>query len=130
MEPEERNDLKSVSRLTVNLEIQGLGTIECELVRHLAPLTNSKVINALPISDRVHLYDDKFVYIQADLKIGGEKQRTGFRSGDIAFLTSTSSVCFFVRDCTVSPMTLMGMVKSDEELLKRIKIGTILTLKK
>ena len=64
----EKNDLKSVSRLTVMLEIQGQGTIEYKLVRHFAPLTISRVLNALPISDTVHFYDNKFAYIQTNSK--------------------------------------------------------------
>lgn len=130
IKPDDSNELRSVSRLLVMLEIEGLGIIACELVRHLAPLTIASVFKALPISDRVHLYDDNFVYIQTVLKIGREKQRSSFRCGDIAFLTTTSSICFFTKECATIPMTLIGMIKSDAELLRRIKIGTILTLKK
>jgi uncharacterized protein len=129
MKPEDNNELRSVSRLLATLEIEGLGIIACELVRHLAPLTIAKVFRALPISDRVHFHDDKFVYIQTVLKIGPEKQRSIFQRGDIAFLTTTSSICFFTRECATFPMTLIGMIKSDGESLRRIKIGTILTLK-
>ena len=83
----EKNDLKSVSRLNVFLDMQGPETIEYELVRHFAPLTISRVLNALPISDTVHFYDNKFVYIQTKLQVGAEKPRTSFKPGDLAFLT-------------------------------------------
>jgi len=126
----EKNDLKSVSRLTIMLEIQGQGTIEYELVRHLAPLTISRVFNALPISDTVHFYDNKFAYIQTELQVGGEKPRTTFKPGDMAFLTNSSSICFFLQECSVSPMNLMGMAKSSIDELSGSRIGNILTLKK
>jgi hypothetical protein len=126
----ENNDLKSVSRLTVMLEIQGQGTIEYELVRHFAPLTISRVLNALPISDTVHFYDNKFVYIQTKLQVGGEKPRTTFKPGDMAFLTNSSSICFFLKECSVSPMNPMGMAKSSIDRLSGSRIGNILTLKK
>jgi uncharacterized protein len=125
-----QNGLKSVSRLIAMLEIQGQGTIEYEFVRHLAPLTISRVFNALPITDTVHFYDNKFAYIQTQLQVGGEKPRTTFKSGDIAFLTNSSSVCFFLQECKVSPMNLMGMAKSNIDVLSRCKVGNILILKK
>jgi len=125
-----QNGLKSVSRLIAMLEIQGQGTIEYEFVRHLAPLTISKVFNALPITDTVHFYDNKFAYMQTQLQVGGEKPRTTFKSGDIAFLTNSSSVCFFLQECKVSPMNLMGMAKSNIDVLSRCKVGNILILKK
>ncbi|MGA7368968.1 MAG: cyclophilin-like family protein [Nitrososphaeraceae archaeon] len=125
-----QNGLKSVSRLTAVLEIQGQGTIEYEFVRHLAPLTISRVYNALPITDTVHFYDNKFAYMHTQLQVGGEKPRTTFKSGEIAFLTNSSSVCFFLQDCKVSPMNLMGMAKSNINRLSRCKVGNVLILKK
>lgn len=127
---DKQNGLKSVSRLTAMLEIQGQGTIEYELIRHLAPLTINKVFNALPIADTVHFYDDKFAYMHTQLQVGGEKPRSTFKSGDIAFLTNSSSVCFFLQECRVSPMNLMGMSKTSIEMLSKCKAGNILILKK
>ena len=126
----EKNDLKSVSRLNVLLDMQGLETIEYELVRHLAPFTINRVFNALPISDTVHFYDNKFVYIQTKLQVGAEKPRTSFKPGDLAFLTNSSSICFFLQECSVTPMNPMGMAKSSINLLSGIKVGSIITLKK
>jgi len=130
MEDNKQNGLKSVSRLTAMLEIQGQGTIEYEFVRHLAPLTISKVFNALPITDTVHFYDNKFAYMNTQLQIGGEKPRISFKPGDIAFLTNSSSICFFLQECKVSPMSLMGTAKSNIDILNRCMVGNILTLKK
>jgi uncharacterized protein len=125
-----RDTLKSVSRLTAILEIQGQGIIEYELVRHLAPLTVNKVFNALPINDTVHFYDNKFAYMNTNLQIGGEKPRTNFKSGDIAFLANSSAVCFFLQECNVSPMNLIGLAKSSIKIFSGCKAGTVLILKK
>jgi hypothetical protein len=125
-----QNGLKSVSRLTAMLKIQGQGTIEYEFVRHLAPLTVSKVFNAMPITDTVHFYDNKFAYINTQLRVGGEKPRTTFKSGDIAFLTNSSSICFILQECKVLPMNLMGKAKSSIEMLSRCKVGNTMILKK
>ena len=125
-----KNGLKSVSRLNAVLEIQGRGTIEYELIRHFAPLTINKVIKALPVSDTVHFYDGKFAYINTKLQVGGEKPRTDFQSGDIAFLTSSSSICFILQRCRVLPMNMLGIAKSSIDPLRNLKVGSTLTLKK
>jgi hypothetical protein len=130
MEDDKQNGLKSVSRLTAKLEIQGTGTIEYEFVRHLAPLTINRVFSAMPITDTVHFYDSKFAYINTRLQVGGEKPRTSFKPGDIAFLASSASICFFLQECKVSPMNLMGTAKSNIDIFNRCKVGNILTLKK
>ena len=130
MEDNKQNGLKSVSRLTAMLEIQGQGAIEYEFVRHLAPLTISKVFSALPITDTVHFYDNKFAYINTRLQVGSEKPRTTFKSGDMAFLTKSSSICFILQECKVLPMNLMGTAKSNIDRLNRCNVGDTLILKK
>lgn len=130
MENFDQDGLHSISRLTAKLEIQGQGTIEYELVRHLAPLTISKVFNALPITDTVHFYDNKFAYMHTKLQVGAEKPRTTFKSGEIAFLTNSASVCFFLQECRVSPMNLMGVSKTSIDMLRDCRAGTNLILKK
>ena len=97
---------------------------------NLAPITISRVFNALPITDTVHFYDDKFAYINAQLQVGAEKPRTYFKSGDIAFQPNSSSVCFFLQDCRVSPMNLIGTAKARIAILSQCKVGNILTIKK
>ena len=75
-----RDDVKtsqnigSVSRLTLTFEVIGKGTAECEIVRHLSPLTISRILKALPLRDRVHRLEDKLVYIETGLMIGAEKR--------------------------------------------------------
>lgn len=124
------NERRSVSRLTATIEIQDNGEVECEFIRHLAPFTINQIFNALPISGLVHLYNNKFAYIQTNLNVGNEKQRTSFKPGHIGFLTSTSSICFFLQDCSIVAMNMLGNIKSDTDLLSKLKLGTTLTLKK
>jgi predicted aconitase with swiveling domain len=82
----------SVSRLKIAIEIEEKGSALAELVRHLAPLTTGAILKSLPLQDRVHRYADNFVYIETRLMIGAEKQKTQFHRGDIAYLTSNSSI--------------------------------------
>ena len=119
----------SVSRLKIAIEIQDKGSASAELVRHLAPLTIGTVLKSLPLQDRVHRYVDKFVYIETGLMIGPEKHRTQFHRGDIAYLTSNSSICVFVQDAKVQPMNSVGMVTSNLEVIESSRPGDVMIVK-
>ena len=120
----------TVSRFTMMIEIANKGSSSAELVRHLAPLTSNAVLKSLPFQDRVHRYADKFVYIETGLVIGAEKQKTKFRRGDVAFLTSNGSICVFVQDAMVQPMNPLGIITANIEVIGSSKPGDIMIVKK
>jgi hypothetical protein len=119
----------SVSRLKIAIEIQDKGSASAELVRHLAPLTIGTILKSLPLQDRVHRYGDKFIYIETGLMIGPEKHRTEFHRGDIAYLTSNSSICVFVQDTKVQPMNSLGIVTSNLEVIESSRPGDVMIVK-
>ena len=119
----------SVSRLKIAIEIQDKGCASAELVRHFAPLTIGTVLKNLPLQDRVHRYVDKFAYIETGLMIGPEKHRTQFHRGDIAYLTSNSSICVFVQDAKVQPMNSLGIVTSNLEVIESSRPGDVMIVK-
>jgi hypothetical protein len=127
MQPESAG---SVSRFKIAMEIQNKGSASAELVRHLAPLTAGAVLKSLPLQDRVHRYADKFIYIQTRLVIGAEKQKTLFHRGDIAYLTSNSSICVFMQDATVQPMNSLGIVTSNLKVIESSQPGDVMIVKK
>ena len=120
----------SVSRFKISMEIQNKGSASAEVVRHLAPLTAGAVLKSLPLQDRVHRYADKFIYIEAGLEIGAEKQRTLFHRGDVAYLTSNSSICVFMRDATVQPMNSLGIVTANLRVIESSQPGDVMIIKK
>ena len=119
----------SVSRLKISIEIQDKGSALAEFVRHLAPLTIGTILKSLPLQDRVHRYVDKFVYVETGLMIGPEKYRTQFHRGDIAYLTSNSSICVFVQDAKVQPMNSLGVVTSNLEVIESSRPGDVMIVK-
>jgi hypothetical protein len=119
----------SVSRSKIAIEIEEKGSALAELVRHLAPQTAGAVLKSLPLQDRVHRYADKFVYIETRLMIGAEKQKTQFHRGDIAYLTSNSSICVFVQDAKVQPMNSIGIVTSNLEVIESSRPGDVMIVK-
>jgi hypothetical protein len=120
----------SVSRLRLVAEIAGKGSAECELVRHLAPITAGALLKGLPVQDRVHRFEDKFVYIETGLVIGAEKQRTQFRRGDVAFLPSNGAICFFIKDCTAQAMNPVGKMVANVEMVEASQAGDVLAVKR
>jgi uncharacterized protein len=119
----------SVSRLPLILEILGKGFAQCEIIRHLSPLSVKIILKALPLQDRVHKYGDKLVYIETGLTIGAEKQKTQFKRGDIAYMTSNGSICVFIKDSLITPMNPIGIVKSNLEVIEATQTGDIMILK-
>ena len=119
-----------VSRFKLEIEIASKGSATAEMVRHLAPLTSMAILKSLPLQDRVHRYADKFVYIETGLVIGAEKQRTQFRRGDVAFLTSNGSICVFVQDSTVQPMNPIGVIAGNIEIVESSQPGDVMVVKK
>lgn len=120
----------SVSRLRLVAEIAGKGSAECELVRHLAPITAGALLKSLPVRDRVHRFEDKFVYIETGLVIGAEKQRTQFKRGDVALLPSNGAICFFVKDCTARAMNLVGKMLGNVEMVEASQAGDVLSVRR
>lgn len=120
----------SVSRIRLIAEIMGKGSAECELVRHLAPITSTILLKGLPVQDLVHRLEDKFVYIETGLVIGAEKQRTQFKRGDMALMPSNGAICFVLKDCIVSPMNAIGNILKNVELIEGVQAGDVISVRR
>jgi uncharacterized protein len=120
----------SVSRFSMTLEILNKGSAQCEIIRHLSPLTVRAILKSVPLQDRVHKFADKLIYIETGLTLGAEKQKMQFRRGDIAYMTSNGSICIFIKDSSYRPMNPIGIVKSNIELMEYTNTGDIMILKK
>ena len=120
----------SVSRIPVVIQISDKGMTPSELIRHLSPLCVRMILNSLPIQNRIHKISESIIYIETSLVIGAEKQKTHFKRGDIAYMTSNSSICIFTKDSAVTPMNHIGMVKSNLELIESTQSGDFMILKR
>ncbi|MEM3084014.1 MAG: cyclophilin-like fold protein [Nitrososphaerales archaeon] len=121
----------SVSRTRLLLELKGKGICECELARHLAPLTVGTLLRSIPVEGRAHHFEDKFVYFETGLTIGAEKQKSDFKRGDIGFMISNGSICVFLKDVSVTTnMNPIGRVIANIELIESSAPGDVLLLRK
>ena len=119
----------SVSKIEVALLVKGKGQSSAELKRHLAPKTIGSIIRALPLEGNAHMMGATMTFMDTNLNAGGEKLRTQFRKGDVGFMASNGSIWFFLSDVVqTKPMTLIGKIVSNLEILSEVKPGDVISL--
>jgi len=124
------NRFNTVSRIPLFLEISNKGLMECDIVRHLSPFTTKIILKGLPLKNRVHKLGENLVYIETGLTIGAEKQRSRFKRGEMAYLTSNGSLCIFVKDSgPMSAMNPIGVVRSNLHLVESAQKGDVMILR-
>ncbi|MDR3781940.1 MAG: cyclophilin-like family protein [Candidatus Nitrosotalea sp.] len=119
----------SVSKQELVLTLKGKTSLNLELKRHLAPKTVGTIMRSIPIEGNAHMIGISIAFVDTTIRAGGEKLRTQFKKGDVGFLASNSSICFFMDDISsTKSMTLIGKVTSNIESLKDVKPGDIFTI--
>ena len=119
----------TVSKIDVILEVNGRERIKCQLKRHLSPMTVGLITRMLPLEGNVHQMGRSIMYFETGINSGIERKRTDFKKGDIAFLPTEGSICFYMDDISDGkPMTIIGKIIDGIEKLSEIKSGDILSL--
>jgi hypothetical protein len=119
----------SVSKIDLVLSLKGKALLNLELKRHLAPKTVGTITRSLPLEGNAHMMGINIAFMDTNLNAGGEKLRTQFKKGDIGFMASNSSICFFLEDIpSAKSMTLIGKVTSNLDALKEVKPGDIFSI--
>jgi len=119
----------SVSKQDLLLTLKGKASLNLELKRHLAPKTVGAIIRSIPIEGNAHMIGNNIAFMDTTIRAGGEKLRTQFKKGDIGFMASNSSICFFIDEITsMKPTTLIGKVVSNLDSLRDVKPGDIFTI--
>ena len=110
-------DSGTVSRFDIVLEINGIESIPCQLKRHLSPVTVGLIIRMLPLNGNAHRMGKSIVYFETSINSGIERKKTDFKRGDIAFLPTEGSICFYIDDVhDGKPMTPIGTINEIEKL--------------
>ena len=118
----------SVSKKQLILEIKGKAKIHCDLKRHLSPKTVGVIMRSLPLEGHAHMLGKNIAYFETTVDSGIERSRSEFKKGDVAFLSSTGSICFFIEDSEPGKtMTPIGRIDSVVEL-KNLKPGDVFFL--
>ena len=120
---------ETVSKIDLVLEINGRERIKCQLKRHLSPMTVRLITKMLPLEGNMHQMGRSIIYFETEINSGIERKRTDFKKGDIAFLPTEGSICFYMDDISDGkPMTIIGKIIDGIEKLSGIKSGDILLL--
>jgi len=119
----------TVSKIDVILEVNGRDRIKCQLKRHLSPITVGLITRMLPLEGNAHQMGRSIMYFETGINSGIERKRTDFKKGDIAFLPTEGSICFYIDDISDGkPMTIIGKIIDDIEKLNGIKSSDVLSL--
>jgi len=118
--------IHSVSRKQLILEIRGKAKISCDLKRHLSPRTVGTIMRSLPLEGNAHLLGQSILYFETAVDSGIERARSDFKKGDVAFLPSSGSICFFINNVTSGKtMTPIGKLSNNIDALKDVKSGDV-----
>ena len=121
-------DSGTVSKFDLVLKINGSMNMPCQLKRHLSPVTVGLIMRMLPLSGNVHQMGKSIVYFETNINSGIERKKTDFKRGDIAFLPTEGSICFYINDVNNGkPMTPVGKINEVEKLTV-VKPSDILSL--
>jgi len=119
----------TVSKIDVILEVNGRERIKCQLKRHLSPMTVGLITRMLPLEGNAHQMGRSIMYFETGINSGIERKRTDFKKGDIAFLPTEGSICFYMDDISDGkPMTIIGKIVDDIDKLKGVKSSDVLSL--
>ncbi len=110
--------------MEMHAKVLGKGIFVGNLFKHLSPVTLTKILREVPIIGRVNFYERGFAYILTNVVAGEEKSRKEFKKGEIAFMPSGSSICFFLQDVrSYKPMNPLGEVVQGMDVLESCKRG-------
>ena len=119
----------SVSKKQLVLEIKGKAKISCDLKRHLSPRTVGTIMRSLPLEGHAHLMGKSIAYFETKIDSGTERARKEFKKGDVAFSSSSGSICFFIADSVPGKsMTPIGKLAENSDALSNLKSGDVFLL--
>ena len=121
-------DSGTVSQFDLILKINGSKDMPCQLKRHLSPGTVGLIMRLLPLNGNAHQMGKSIVYFETNINSGIERKKTDFKRGDIAFLPTEGSICFYINDVNNGkPMTPIGKINEIEKLTA-VKPSDVLSL--
>ena len=86
-------------------------------------------MRSLPLEGHVHMLGKSIAYFETGVDSGIERSRKEFRKGDVAFLPSSGSICFFLGDAeTGKSMTPIGKIGENFDALNNVSSGDVFCL--
>ena len=86
-------------------------------------------MRSLPLEGHAHFLGKSIVYFETTVDSGNERSTKEFKKGDIAFLSTAGSICFFIEDASSGKtMTPIGKMLGNMDPLKDVKSGDVFYL--
>ena len=86
-------------------------------------------MRSLPLEGHAHFLGKSIVYFETTIDSGNERSTKEFKKGDIAFLSTAGSICFFIEDASSGKtMTPIGKILGNMDALKDVKSGDVFYL--
>ena len=83
-------------------------------------------MRSLPLEGHAHFLGKSTVYFETAVDSGNERSTKEFKKGDIAFLSTAGSICFFIEDNSSGKiMTPIGKMLGNMDALKDVKSGDV-----
>jgi len=83
-------------------------------------------MRSLPLEGHAHLLGKSILYFETTIDSGIERPKSEFKKGDVAFLPSSGSICFFINDvASAKTMTLIGKLNDPIDALNDVKSGDV-----
>ncbi len=83
-------------------------------------------MRSLPLEGHAHQLGQSILYFETSIDSGIERARSEFKKGDVAFLPSTGSICFFTHDVgSGKTMTPIGKLRNNIDALNDVKSGDV-----
>jgi len=81
-------------------------------------------MRSLPLEGHAHLMGKSIAYFETSIDSGTERPRKEFKKGEVAFLSSSGDICFFIADVdSGKTMTPIGKLGKNMDALKDLKPG-------
>ena len=116
------------------------GNVECEieLYDNLAPITVGEILKALPIESEANRWGDE-IYFEIPVSLGEENSQEVVEKGEVAYWPPGRSLCIFFGKTpasreneirAASPVNVVGKVEGDVDILKGVKDGEKIRMRK
>jgi len=121
--------LSSVSKIEFKAIFEGKGEAKVSIYKHLSPVTVNNMLMMDKLAGRIVRFQDIFIYAPLGIRVGVEKAKRQFKRGEIAFMSSTGAICFFLKDASIGlPMNPLGEVSSGMEIVEKCGAGDTVQL--
>ena len=122
----------------IKIEFEGAGSLSGEVDESLNPRTASEIIDALPIQGKAMTWGEE-IYMTVSFKILTEMASINVSVGDIGYWPDGPAICFFYGKTpgsksdapeAFSSVNVVGRFDVKKDILKAVKNGTKITIKK